>query len=117
MKVLIKYTDWLILNRGEIKPEVGDELCFIYNDKINRGLEIYTINNEFINTDIHIDICYVEIDYNPNESVEFLTWYLTSDITNKELSTGLPQTGEKFNLTKYLEELYQQFLKERNENR
>lgn len=67
MKALISYKDWLLLNRGEIRPKVGDEVRMIFE-----GIdESPTFDKCKYQKGDDINLCYVEIDYNPNEAIEF----------------------------------------------
>ena len=79
MKCLISYKDWLLLNRGEIKPEIGDKVKILeYFYTLKQG-DFYKSEDKWIITpkvllSFYIEDCYVEIDYNPNESIEFAEW-------------------------------------------
>ena len=70
MKALISYKDWLLLNRGEIRPEIGDtylDLTFGIMETVGKHDIVYL--NKRLNSNEPIPIrCdfYVEIDYNPN---------------------------------------------------
>ena len=47
MEILQHYKDWLLLNRGEIRPELGDKLFIILNGNLQE-VEIDLIENNFI---------------------------------------------------------------------
>jgi len=82
MKVLQSYSDWLLLNKGEINPEVDDIITYhndnekveirltnVSNQNIMRGIVVNHSIKELINaraSNLDIKDCYVEIDYNPN---------------------------------------------------
>jgi len=62
MKALITYSDWLLLERGEIKPEIGDVTEY--------GIVTNIFNDNFVDIDNspqYVDEIYVEVEYNPNQ--------------------------------------------------
>lgn len=77
MKALISYKDWLLLNRGEIKPEIGDKILtlskersFVNRTVVETGEDCVNIsyvkcskNNDYFN--FYVTDCYVEVDYDP----------------------------------------------------
>ena len=79
IKVPISYKNWLLLNRGEIRPEIGDKVKIVgYFYTLKQG-DFYKSEDKWIITpkvllSFYIEDCYVEIDYNPNESIEFAEW-------------------------------------------
>lgn len=93
-KVLQPYKDWLLLNRGDIKLKIGDKIKVLsatgelsYNNATGQvsNLSEPLFHNDVI-TDIHIrhynlwiHKWFVEIDYNPNESIEFGQFILDRD--------------------------------------
>ena len=50
---------------------------------------------------------------NQDLAVEFLIWYMTSDIQNKQLKFGLPQMGKNFDVNLLAKELFEEFLKQK----
>lgn len=124
IKSQISYKDWLLLNRGEIKPEIGDKIIIsglsgsgMYNKTVRNFSFIEWKNSFKINISAkqytYLEACYVEIDYNPNEAIEFAEWLI-----NEQLNCSLYNRNGKW---KYLqenneittEELYKQFKKEK----
>ena len=106
MKCLILYKDWLLLNRGEIRPEIGDKIkvgtCYYVITEVKENgychvqldysvLQFTKEEIKVINIEISDDI-YAEIDYNPNEAIEFAEWIL-----HKETEKG------NFNITSYID--------------
>ena len=90
IKALITYKNWLLLNRGEIRPEVGDKIVIsglsgsgMYNKTVKKiiyieyksSFKIYITTKQYT----FLEGCYVEIDYNPNESIEFGQFILDRD--------------------------------------
>jgi hypothetical protein len=74
MKILINYKDWLLQIRGEIIPQIGDR---VYNTKVNDYFNIADDDIErvkYTTFDLYWEYCYVEVDYNPNEVIEFAEW-------------------------------------------
>ena len=75
-KVLIPYADWLIMTRGEIRPEVGDEY---FDHLFGSWARVEAEDIEYLTKRLSHAITnrhdyYVEIDYNPNEAIEFAEW-------------------------------------------
>ena len=79
--LLQPYKDWLLLNRGEIRPEVGDKIC-IQSEYKYQEWQYWTVssvnnNSAFLKygnceNEIDISLFYVEIDYNPKPNLEGL---------------------------------------------
>lgn len=69
-KVLMKYTDWLLLNRGGIRPEIGDKIFSFKNELIGQVTSSLLLCAKFIGNDKYWDNCYVEIDYNPINNID-----------------------------------------------
>ena len=117
MKVLIEYSEWLLKERGIIKPLVGDIVSTVYDcNAQTRIKEIYnnniTLENSIFDEE---DDCYgtvnyrqllVQIDYNPTESLDFLKWYFNQTII-RDNSCALYNSTTKQYTT--IEELYKQF--------
>lgn len=103
MKALILYKDWLLLTRGKIRPEVGDIIWDRYLDeKLSLDkTKVNTLNNP--NNKYMIRNYYVEIDYNPNEAIEFANWLETN--TSHQQESSYVYNSE----WKPTEELYQYF--------
>ena len=107
-KVLQHYKDWLIFDRGKIEPKVGDKIKLIRNDSWCERIVKEVFGTEF-NIQLqfsdyrydweYLTKCYVEIDYNPNEAIEFQKyldkWYPISHLYEAENKT--------------LEQLYKEF--------
>lgn len=80
-KVLQPYKDWLLLDRSEVKPKIGDKIIVFWGNELLRT-EINEIrdNNEpyfKFNWTRNYDFIFVEIDYisrkqNDNEINEFI---------------------------------------------
>ena len=130
MKILIKYSDSLLLERGEIRPEIGDKIVVNSAARGNKKLQHYIVTevvkgkrygskyNYFIRysrSQRIIEECYVEIDYKPNEALEFANL-----LSNEMLNCSL---YHREGLWKYLndgellttENLYKKFKQEENE--
>jgi hypothetical protein len=142
--VLQPYKDWLLINRGEIRLEVGDKIKVLsstgehsYNDTTGQvSINSEPLFNDDVITNIHIKHYhlwihkwFVKIEYNPNElndkleelssklAIEFAKWIL-NEIHNNDLA----DYNQLANIWQYCdknikvttEELYQQFLKETN---
>ncbi len=72
-KVLQPYKDWLLFNRGEIKPQIKDKVLVSRNDswcereikEIFEEINIQLKFSEYSTDWEYLTKCYVEIDYNP----------------------------------------------------
>ena len=116
IKTLIKYSDWLLLNRGEIKPEIGDILFDTTNEEYvqvdKKDFNLFKTTEQIID---YFSKCYVEINYNPNEAIEFFKWvdanYFYFNENKCINSTKFKQ--KQITEIKTLKEIYQQFKQER----
>ena len=73
MKALITYSDWLMLTRDEIRPEVGDKIIKIdigWGEVSHDFFELTGESLSFITDDLESH--WVEIDYNPNATKELM---------------------------------------------
>lgn len=75
IKALITYKDWMLLERGEIRPEIGDKIVMPYAiGGSNMPCKVFKIENvhdhiyiyRSKNLKCHINNIHVEINYNPN---------------------------------------------------
>lgn len=118
-KALIKYSNWLLLNRGEIRPEVGDRIKYLCDNYTFTNEEIKFIHNDYLyigdyknESPVLYDDCYVEIDYNPNEAIEFTKWVNSNYIQSQNGNYSFCAfNGKDYFTTK---ELYNQFKLENN---
>lgn len=113
MKALVSYCDWLIWNRGEIRPEVGDKIIgksgWITSQVVEGEEKLIDVAMWCVRIDFdpnafeegykRAEYCYrsiQEID-KKNHAIEFVEWVL-----NKSDVYSFPK-----------EKLYQQFLNEK----
>lgn len=127
MKALIAYKDWLLLERGEIRPEIGDKIHVPYatggaimsckvakiEQKIyESSIRIYRSNTIWC----FIDTVYVEIDYNYKDAIEFASYladceYAPYPRENSNMYYSIYDRNDKITL----EELYKKFKQEQND--
>lgn len=136
VKALISYKDWLLLNRGEVRPEIGDKITVFWDKEILKTEinEIRKDNKPYFehNWTSDYDQLFVEIDYlpkafeegykqaeycyrsiqeiaNKNHAVEFAKWMETPPIIKGiggQVSSGL------FSIEDYYES-FKRFLNEK----
>lgn len=67
IKVLMKYSDWMKLNRGRIEPHINDRVVFHPFDKTS----FYVYTKEDLKDDLfNISDYFIEVEYNPKEIIE-----------------------------------------------
>jgi len=78
-------------------------------------LSMLAVEVKYIETNFLSGVLYAESKIS-EIAIEFFIWTQTSDVSNRKLKYGLPQIGKNFNLNLYVKELFELFLKERNNN-
>jgi len=105
MQALIKYTDWLLVNRGSISPMIGDKIMYlndddefineaIYHVDKDNSIYLYSYNTTMIA--VRYKYIYVSIDYNQDSKV-LLPEY-------DRIDWCLPETNEPINMEKLSKE-------------